>query len=501
VSASAGPVSPGATGEGNKLWGGRFSGTVDPEIHRFTASLPFDRRLARYDLLGSLAHARMLLDTGILGQADGASILTGLSGMLTDLEAGDLLVEGDDEDVHSWLERVLIERVGEPGRRLHTARSRNDQTATALRLYVRDALAGVLAGVSELQAVWLDQAAGHIETWLPGYTHLQRAQPVSLAHQLLAHVWALGADARRLRAAWLAAGVSPLGAGALAGTPWPIDPRRTAALLGFEAAFANSLLAVADRDYVAEAAFACALLLVHLSRWAEEVVLWTSTEFAYAALDDSVAKGSSLMPQKRNPEPAELLRGKSGRVIGDLVALLTMLKGLPLAYNSDLQEDKEAVFDALDTAAGALRATAVLARGLRFRPAHMAAALVAGFLTATDLADHLVARGVPFRTAHAQAGQAVRAAEALGATLWALSPEDLAAACPAADPAVVARLTPAASARAHASPGGPAPERVREQLAAARAEQAALVAWLGERADPPIYQAHQAGRLLDEALS
>jgi argininosuccinate lyase len=482
------------------MWGGRFSGAVDPEIHRFTASLPFDRRLARHDLVGSLAHARMLTETGILRRHDGHAILAGLSELLAEIEAGQLVVAGEDEDVHGWIERVLVERIGEPGRRLHTARSRNDQTGTALRLYVREALAGVLAAVAALQTTWIDQAAAHVETWLPGYTHLQRGQPISLAHHLLAHVWALTADARRLRAAWQAAGLSPLGAGALAGTPWPIDPGRSAALLGMDGIYPNSLLAVADRDYVVEAAFACALLMVHLSRWAEEIVLWTSAEFGFAELDDSVAKGSSLMPQKRNPEPAEILRGKTGRVVGDLTALLVMLKGLPLAYNSDLQEDKEAVFDALDTAGGALRAAVPLARGLVFRPERMAAALAGGFLTATDLADHLVAQGLPFRTAHAQAGQAVRAAEAQGVTLWNLPREILSAACPDADPAVAARLTPEASARARKSPGGPAPEQVAEQLAQARAAHAELAAWLDGLAPPPIYAAHLSGRLLDEDL-
>lgn len=489
-----------ASPDDSRLWGGRFAGRVDPEIHRFTASLPFDRRLAPHDLLGSLAHARMLWETGILEPADARAILAGLSGMLTDLESGALSVTGEDEDVHSWLERVLVERVGEPGRRLHTARSRNDQTGTALRLYVRDALSQVLAGVADLQSAWLAQAAEHLETWLPGYTHLQRAQPVSLAHHLLAHAWALAADTRRLRAAWLAAGSSPLGAGALAGTAWPIDPRRSAELLGLPAIYPNSLLAVADRDYVVEAAFGCALLMVHLSRWAEEVVLWSSAEFGFLSLDDSVAKGSSLMPQKRNPEPAELLRGKSGRAIGQLTALLVLLKGLPLAYNSDLQEDKEAVFDSLDTAAGALRAALPLTQGLHYQPPRMAAALTEGFLTATDLADHLVRQGLPFRTAHAQAGQAVRAAEALGLALWELPADVLASACPAADPALAAQLTPEASVRGRTSPGAPAPERVREQLLSAQAEVDDLRKWLAELPEAPIRRAQREGQLMAARL-
>jgi argininosuccinate lyase len=480
-----------------RLWGGRFDEPADPVLDRFTSSFRFDRVLARSDLIASLAHARMLRERGIVGAADGERILVGLSGMLREVESGRLEVGGGDEDVHTWIERVLTERIGEAARRLHTARSRNDQTGAALRLLVRARLLELQRAVDGLAGEWVELAATHLETFLPGYTHLQRGQPVTLAHHLLAHVWFLDADAARLRSAHEAAGTCPLGAGALAGSVHPIDPARTAELLGL-VPFRNSMHAVADRDYVVEASFACALLLVHLSRWAEEVVLWTSREFGFARLSDSVAKGSSLMPQKKNPEAAEVLRGKSGRALGDLVAHLVQLKGLPLTYNSDLQEDKEALFDALDTAQDGTGAALALSRGLRFDRERMAAALRGGFLTATDLADGLVRRGVAFRDAHESAGRAVRRAEERGVELWELELAELRACCPLADEDLLRALDPEASVRAHASPGGPAPERVAEQLAAARGALAARAAEREAQAVPPIYRAHLEDRLLGE---
>jgi len=501
------------------LWGGRFATPLDGGIHAFTNSLPFDRRLVRHDLAASLAHVRMLLETGVLSRAEAGPILEGLSRMLSEVEAGELApggagrgapaggrgpmpgpLEGPDEDIHGWIERTLGERIGEAARRVHTARSRNDQTAVALRLWVRERAAELVGAALELAEAWTEQAEAHLETWMPGYTHLQRAQPVTLAHHLLAHVFAILSDARRIRGTHAAAGRSPLGAGALAGTSHPIDPERTADLLGLDGVHPNTQLAVADRDYVAEAVFAAALLMTHLSRWAEEVVLWTSSEFGFAALSDRVAQGSSLMPQKRNPEAAELIRGKTGRTVGDLVSVLTTLKGLPLAYDSDLQEDKEPLFDALDTAAASLRASAIVARGLEFRTARMREALRGGFLTATDLADHLVRRGVPFRTAHEQAGRAVRAAEAEGVELWELSPEALRGACPEAGEEALSGLVPEAAARARLSPGGPAPERTREQAARARREAGELAAWRNALPEPPILRAHREGRLLDAGL-
>ncbi len=443
----------------------------------------------------------MLLERSVLARDDAKAILEGLSGLLAEAERGALEVEGADEDIHSWIERRLRERIGDPALRVHTARSRNDQTAIALRLYVREALRDLTGGVLAFAAALVDAAAPHVETWLPGYTHLQRGQPVSLAHHLLAHAWALEADARRLAQLHDSGFRSPLGAGALAGSPYPIDPGRSAALLGLSAAYPNSMLAVADRDYVAEAAFACALLMSHLARWAAEVVLWTSSEFGFAALDDSIAKGSSLMPQKRNPEPAELLRGKSARVAGDVSAILQLLHGLPFTYMSDLQEDKETLFDALDTASVSLQVAPAILEGLHFRPERMRAALEAGFLTATDLADYLVAKGVPFRSAHHHAGQAVQAAERRGVELAALTLDELRAVWPGIESDVYEALRAETAVKRRAHAGGPAPDRVREQIEGVRDALARHRRWLdGASSAPPIVRAHRDGKLLAEVL-
>lgn len=487
------------SGEG--LWGGRFRSGLHPAIHDFTNSLPFDRRLVRHDLVGSLAHARTLAETGVLEGDDARAVLRGLSALLEDVEAGEVRVpEGvsPDEDVHGWIERSLRERIGEPAGRLHTGRSRNDQTAAALRLWTRDALVRLAGAAAELCRAWIDEAEEHRETALPGYTHLQRAQPVTLAHHLLAHAWSVLEDGRRLRSVHAAAGVSPLGAGALAGTSHDVDPERTAELLGFkQGAHPNSLLAVADRDYVAEALFTASLLMTHLSRWAGEVVLWSSAEFGFLELDDSVAQGSSIMPQKKNPEAAEVLRGKAGRVAGRLSGFLHTLKGLPFAYNSDLQEDKEPLFDAVDTAEGSLRAARVLAEGVRWRPERMAEALRGGFLTATELADYLARRGVPFREAHEQVGRAVMEAESRGAELWELPLEVIREACPAAGEDVFEVLSPEAACRSHDTPGGPAPGRVAEQLEEARERVDELRSWSRERPEPPVVRLHRSGALLE----
>lgn len=479
-----------------KLWGGRFEGDLDPEIQRFASSFPVDRRLVRHDLVGSLAHARMLRETGVVSPEDGAAILSGLSSLLWDVEDERIDVGGDEEDVHSWIEKRLFERIGEPAGRVHTARSRNDQTATALRLFIREEIERVVGALVALEETWLASAREHVLTWMPGYTHLQRGQPVSLAHHVLAHFWSLAADRRRLFAAHRSASVSVLGAGALAGSPHPIEPARTAELLGLDGIFANSIHAVSDRDYVVETAFACALTAIHLSRWAEEVVLWTTVEFGFATLDDSASMGSSIMPQKRNPEPAELVRGKAGRVLGDLTALFVVLKGLPLAYDSDLQEDKEAVFDALDTTRVSLEAARRIGAGLVFHPERMARALEEGHATATDLADYLVRKGVPFRTAHEQAGRAVREAEKRGSGLADLPLDVLVGICPEAEEDFRAFLSPESSVRARRSPGGPAPDAVARQIELAAAEVAEAREWLIQRQTAPIYRAHLRGRLL-----
>ncbi len=487
--------------DGAALWGGRFSQGLHPAIHAFTGSLHFDRRLVRHDLMASLAHARMLRECDILTDAESEPILVGLSEILRDVEDGSLEVDGPDEDVHSWIERMLIERVGDAGKRLHTARSRNDQTGIALRLYVRERLEDVLSGVAGLQRVLVEQASHHRETYLPGYTHLQRGQPVSLAQHLLAHVSALTQDADRLRSAHASAGVSPLGAGALAGSSFPIDPERTAALLGLDRTFTNSMHAVADRDYVLDAAYACAVLLVHLSRWADEIILWSTREFGFVRLQDSVSQGSSLMPQKKNPEAVEVLRGKSARTIGNITALLTLVKGLPLTYNSDLQEDKEPLFDSFDTAEWSLAAAIAIARATDFQLDAMESALSGGMITATELADHLVRAGVPFRTAHAQVGAAVRAAEQRGVELWDLSLDELKSCCPDVSDDVRDVLLPERAVAAHDSPGGPAPARVLEQLGLVDRTLVALEHWLQNRTDSPIRRAHADEGLLDVEVS
>ena len=489
---------------GERLWGGRFERGPDEEIDRFTRSFPFDHRLVLHDLVGCMAHAQMLIDQGILGASSGENILAGLDGLYRDVVRGALRVEeaatfvagNSDEDVHTFIERTLIERIGDDGRRLHTARSRNDQTGTALRLFVREEVQKVQHELLLLIAALVERAQEHTDTCLPGYTHLQRGQPVSLAHHLGAHAWSLLEDARRFERAYTLAGKSPLGAGALAGTVHPIDPARSAELLGFESCYPNSMFAVADRDYVVETSFACALLLVHLSRWAEEVILWTSSEFAFARLDDSVAKGSSLMPQKKNPEPAEILRGKSGRAIGDLMAHLVQLKGLPLTYNSDLQEDKEALFDALDTARGSLRAAQALLAGLSFDKETMNQALEGGHVTATDLADLLVENGIPFRSAHEATGAVVQLAESKDCALWKLSEEELGqvleeALGRAPGALDMARLEPAGSIAAHDSPGGPAPVRVKEQLSQLTQELEQRNSVAAARTEPPILAARR----------
>ncbi|MDH3732567.1 MAG: argininosuccinate lyase [Gemmatimonadota bacterium] len=485
---------------GAPLWGGRFDAALHPAIHEFTGSLHFDRRMVRHDLIACLAHARMLRERRILSENEASAILVGLSEILREIENGTLAVVGDEEDVHSWIERTLAERIGDDAKRLHTGRSRNDQAIIALRLYVRERLEDILSGVAGLQRVLLETAAEHRETFLPGYTHLQRGQPVSLAHHLLAHVAALSQDVERLQSAHAAAGTSPLGAGALAGSSFPLDPERSTALLGLDATFTNSMHAVADRDYVLDAAYACAVLMVHVSRWADEVVLWATKEFGFIRLDDSISQGSSLMPQKKNPEAAELLRGKSARTIGNVTGLLALLKGLPLTYNSDFQEDKEPLFDSLDTADWSAAAAIAIARGLHYRTDVMAAALEGGMLTATELADHLVRQGVPFRTAHEQSGLAVRAAEDEGVELWELSMDSLRAVCPSVAEGVLDELRPAQAVASHDSPGGPAPVRVAEQQAAAESHLTALESWLEGRSPAPIYAAHAEDGLLDDTI-
>ena len=449
------------------LWSGRLAGGLDPRIRTFTSSLDLDHRIARHDVRGSIAHARMLGRQGIIPQPDADALVAGLESIDAELAAGTFVWPQDAEDVHSAVERTLRERLGEVGGRLHTARSRNDQVALDLRLFVLEALDELDLAVRSLARGLLDRAEGEVDTVVPGYTHLQPAQPVSLAHHFLAHVEALIRDRARIEGARSRASVSPLGAAALAGSPYPVDPDSIAGELGLRSRFANSIDAVSDRDFVAEFAFVSALTAVHASRLAEEIVLWSSAEFAFVALSDAHATGSSIMPQKKNPDVAELARGRSGRAIGDLVAVLTTLKGLPLAYGSDLQEHRAPLYD-LCSVAPAVAALSLVIAEMRIDREAMRRSADRGMLTATDLADHLARRGVPFREAHAVVGRIVQEALAAGRGLGALTLEELRRHHRSFDASALEELDVVRSLASRTSPGGTAPVLVREAIVKAR---------------------------------
>ncbi|HEX4743332.1 MAG TPA: argininosuccinate lyase [Candidatus Limnocylindria bacterium] len=449
------------------LWSGRLGGGLDPRIRGFTSSLELDRRIARHDVRGSIAHARMLGRQGIIPRPEADALVAGLERIDAELADGTFVWPTDAEDVHSAVERTLSERLGEVGGKLHTARSRNDQVALDLRLFVLDAMDGLDSAVRSLAAALLDRAGGEVDTVLPGYTHLQQAQPVSLAHHLLAHVEALLRDRDRIREARRRAAVSPLGAAALAGSPYPVDPASAAGELGLPAHFVNSIDAVSDRDFIAELAFVAALAAVHASRLAEELVIWSSIEFGFVALSDAHSTGSSIMPQKKNPDVAELARGRSGRAIGDLVAVLTTLKGLPLAYGSDLQEHRAPLYD-LCSVAPALEALALVVGGMRIDRDAMRRSADRGMVTATDLADHLARRGVPFREAHSVVGRIVQEALAAGRGLGDLTLEDLRRHHRSFDASAIDELDVGRSLSSRTSPGGTAPALVREALVKAR---------------------------------
>jgi argininosuccinate lyase len=467
------------------LWHGRFEAGPAAVLWEFTVSLGYDRRLAPFDLAGSRAHAAGLARAGILDAAEAVAVAAALDAVEVEMVEGTFRYVDTDEDVHTAIERRVTELAGPAGAKLHTGRSRNDQVATAFRLFCKDALVEVARGVLDLQAALLERADEVGGAYLPGYTHLQQAQPVLLAHHLMAHAWALARDVDRLCDAHRRCDVSPLGAGALAGSSLPLDPAATAADLGFAAPFENSLDAVSDRDFAAEALFVLALVGVHLSRLGEEVVLWTTEEFGFARLDDAYATGSSMLPQKKNPDIAELARGKTGRLVGNLTGLLTTLKGLPLSYNRDLQEDKEPVFDSVDTVRLAAAALAGLVRTLGFRTDRMAASADSPYAAATDLAELLVRRGVPFRDAHAVVGSLVRRSLDEGLDL-----ADLVAAEPRLGGDGVALLAPGVSVTRRTTAGGAGPdpvarqrERLGERLAADGRRIAALAA-TGQPAAP-----------------
>jgi argininosuccinate lyase len=442
-----------------------------------SASVHFDWRLAPYDIRQTAAHARVLHAAGLLDADELTRIDAALTGLAGDVASGAFVPSVDDEDVHTAIERGLLERLGALGGKLRAGRSRNDQVATDFRLYLRDQARAIAAALIGLQGALLDQAEEHVDTIAPGFTHLQHAQPVSLGHELAKHVHALARDIDRLRDWDERAALSPLGAGALAGSSLGLDPEAVARELGFRGALANSIDAVSDRDWVAEFLFAAAMIGVHLSRIGEEVVLWTSREFGWAALDDAWSTGSSIMPQKKNPDVAELIRGKSGRLIGDLAGLLATLKGMPFAYNRDLQEDKEPVFDAVDQLLLVLPAVTGMMATLRFDTVRISLSAPEGFALATDIAEWLVRNGVAFRDAHEIAGACVRVAEERGVELWDLDDATFAGISPSLTPDVREVLSLEGSVSSRASYGGTAPVRVREQLATAREMLAIDAAW------------------------
>ena len=454
------------------LWGGRFEKGVDQFTQEFGASLEVDKNMAAHDIAGSRAHARMLAEQGIISAEDQAAIDAGLADIASQIEEGTFAWDVNDEDVHMAVEGALTRAIGAAGGRLHTGRSRNDQVATDIRLLATDLGEELLAGNVELRRVLLDAADKNLDVVMPGYTHLQHAQPVLLSHHLLAYTWMLARDFTRLRAAYDAADANPLGAAALAGTTYPLDRARTTELLGFSRTIPNSLDAVSDRDYLLDLEYACAVSMMHLSRLCEEIVLWSSTEFGFITLSDEYSTGSSIMPQKKNPDFAELTRGKCGRVYGDLMALLTTMKSLPLAYNKDLQECKEGPLDAartlsdcMEIAAGMVETWTVNADVML---AHMLAQAGTGFSAATDVADYLAKKGMPFREAHRVVGELVLYCEKHGKGLEDLTAEEFAAASPLFEADIAQDLDPAGIANARVTYGGTGHDAVVVQLDEAR---------------------------------
>ena len=443
-----------------------MSEATHPLVEAFTTSYPVDRRLYPYDIAGSIVHCRMLAKQRIIPQRDAQRIVAGLNAVKRELDRGTFRMKPADEDIHMAVERRLIEKIGPAGGKLHTARSRNDQVALDVRLYIRDAIAGVRAGIAALQQALGKLARKHASAIMPGYTHLQPAQPILFAHHLLAYVEMLTRDEGRLADCLVRANVLPLGAGALAGTTFPIDRTYVARQLGFRAVSENSLDAVSDRDFAVELLAALAILGMHLSRFAEELVLWTSPQFGFVELPDAFATGSSMMPQKKNPDIAELIRARSGRLYGNLVNLLTVLKALPLAYNRDLQEDKAPLFDSVDTVGTSLTILAALVPRLHVRAERMRAAAATGYTLATELADYLATKGVPFRASHGIVGAIVQAAVAAGRTLEDFSVPELRRFSPAFERDVKRWLTHEAAVKRRRAVGGTAPANVARRLKA-----------------------------------
>ncbi len=447
-----------------KLWSGRFQKETDTLVNDFNSSIRFDQRMYQEDIRGSLAHSQMLGDTGVISKEDAAAIAQGLKDLLADIENGAVEFSVDAEDIHMNIETLLTRRIGDAGKRLHTGRSRNDQVAVDLRLYLRKEIDEIRAMVLDFIRVLLKQASAHQQTVMPGYTHLQRAQPITFAQHLLAYGFMLSRDVTRLDDCQARMNYSPLGSGALAGTTYPIDRVQTAKLLGFEGPMSNSLDGVSDRDYVMELLSALSILMMHMSRFAEEIILWCSWEFKFIELDDAYSTGSSIMPQKKNPDVAELVRGKTGRVYGSLISLLTTMKSLPLAYNKDMQEDKEPVFDAVDTVKQCVPVFSAMIETMKVLPANMLAAAKKGFINATDCADYLTKKGVPFRDAYKATGQLVYTCTTQGKTLEQLTLEEFRAVHPAFDEGVYEAIDLLTCVSQRSSHGGPCGAETARQI-------------------------------------
>ena len=456
-----------------KLWSGRFGKDTDALVNDFNASIQFDQRLYKEDITGSLAHAKMLGDCGIISKEDVAAITEGLLGILADIEAGKVEFTADNEDIHMNVEALLTARIGDAGKRLHTARSRNDQVALDFRMYVREQIPVIVGQLLELETVLCRQAKQYQTAVMPGYTHLQRAQPISFAQHLMAYANMFSRDVTRLEDCAKRLNECPLGSGALAGTTYPIDRWETAKDLGFDAPMSNSLDGVSDRDYALELMSALSILMMHLSRFSEEVILWCSWEFKFIELDDGYATGSSIMPQKKNPDVAELVRGKTGRVYGDLMSLLTAMKGLPLAYNKDMQEDKEPVFDAIDTVEMCLPVFAAMLDTMTVRTDNMRKAAGKGFINATDCADYLTKKGMPFRDAYTVTGKLVAACTAQGKMLEELTLDELKAVSELFEADVYEAINLENCMALRSSYGGPAVSETTRQIEAIEAFVAA----------------------------
>ena len=459
---------------GTKMWAGRFTKETDERVNDFNSSISFDARMYKQDIEGSIAHATMLGECGIIDKADSERIISGLKGILADIESGKLKFDPTAEDIHMFNEAELTARIGDAGKRLHTARSRNDQVALDIRMYLRDEIPEIKELTVRLIETLMRLAEKNLTTVMPGYTHLQRAQPITFAHHLMAYVQMLLRDLGRLNDTYRRTSIMPLGSGALASTTYPINRQRVCELLGFDEITQNSLDGVSDRDFCIELASALSILMMHLSRFSEEIVLWCSWEFKFIELDDAYATGSSIMPQKKNPDVTELIRGKTGRVFGDLTTLLTMMKGLSLAYNKDMQEDKEAIFDAIDTTKLCLTTFIPMIDTMKVIPENMRAAAAKGFINATDCADYLVKKGLPFRDAYKITGTLVHICIEKGLTLETLPLEEYKALCDTFDEDVFEAISLDTCVMQRKAAGGPAPESVKAQLEYSRKALEAL---------------------------